>query len=228
MRFNEIDNTDKIDELLKKYFKITGEYSIVNGRVDVDGDCMLTAKCIKLPVKFNKVSGDFNCRYNELTTLEGGPTSVGGDFRCKYNQLTTLQGGPNSVGGDFYCGDNQLTTLEGGPTSVGGDFYCDGNRLTILDGGPTSVGRDFYCIRNQLTTLQGGPTSVSGDFYCDYNSSLPLLRLLFIKNLKLIIINDAPEDVVNYLNKYIGKGPGGALACAAELIKAGFRENAQR
>ena len=165
MRFNEIDNTDKIDELLKKYFKITGEYSIVNGRVDVDGDCKLTAKCIKLPVKFNKVSGNFNCSSNQLTTLQGGPTSVG----------------------------------EG-----------------------------FYCSNNQLTTLKGAPQSVGGEFYCRYDSNLPLLRLLFIKNLKLIRINNAPEDVVNYLNKYIGKGPGGALACAAELIKAGFNRNARR
>ena len=72
------------------------------------------------------------------------------------------------------------------------------------------------------------PQSVSGDFYCEYDSSLPLLRLLFIKNLKLIRINNAPKDVVNYLNKYIGKGPGGALACAAELARAGFKGNARR
>ena len=89
MRFNEIDNTDKIDELLKKYFKITGEYSIVNGRVDVDGDCRLATKCNTLPVKFNKVSGGFYCDDNQLTTLQGGPTSVGKDFNCRYNKLTS-------------------------------------------------------------------------------------------------------------------------------------------
>ena len=165
MRFDEIDNTDEIKSLLKLNFRIKGKISIVNGRVDVDGDCVLTSKCNTLPVKFNKVSGGFRCN------------------------------------------NNQLTSLQGAPTSVGGSFYCAGNKLT---------------------TLEGVPQSVSGDFYCEYDSSLPLLRLLFIKNLKLIIINDAPEDVVNCLNRYIGKGPGGALACAAELIKAGFRKNARK
>ena len=186
MRFDEIDNTDEIKSLLKLNFRIKGKISIVNGRVDVDGDCVLTSKCNTLPVKFNKVSGG---------------------FRCNNNQLTSLQGAPTSVGGSFYCAGNKLTTLEGAPQSVSGDFYCAGNKLT---------------------TLEGVPQSVSGDFYCEYDSSLPLLRLLFIKNLKLIRINNAPKDVVNYLNKYIGKGPGGALACAAELARAGFKGNARR
>ncbi len=104
-----------------------------DGTIDVEGDVDLTAmKLKKLPFKFGKVTGDFYCRNNKLTSLEGAPTSVGGSFYCYYNKLTSLKGGPTSVEGDFYCNDNELTSLEGAPTSVGGVFYCRDNQLTSL------------------------------------------------------------------------------------------------
>jgi hypothetical protein len=90
-----------------------------------------------------------------------------------------------------------------------------------------NVSGDFNCGRNQLTTLEGAPSSVGGSFYCSYSDNLPLLRLLLIKDVKeiyLVPINDIVEDI---LNKYIGQGRGGALACAAELTKAGFKNNAR-
>ena len=80
------------------------------------------------------VTGDFNCSYNKLTTLNGAPKSVGGNFRCSDNKLLSLDGVPKSVGGDFVCSGNLLTTLAGAPKSVGGNFYCSGNRLTSLRG----------------------------------------------------------------------------------------------
>jgi hypothetical protein len=127
-----------IDKICKKY-RIKN-YSInTDGTVDVDGDVNLSDKRLKkLPLKFNRVGGDFYCHYNELTTLEGAPKVVGGDFYCSYNQglpwfwlgtLTTLEGSPKEVGGDFYCDNNQLTTLEGSPKEVGGDFICSSNPL---------------------------------------------------------------------------------------------------
>ena len=93
---------------------ICDEYGITNytinsdGSIDVDGDVNLTNKKLtKLPVKFNKVSGNFYCSSNKLT-LEGGPKEVGGDFYCSNTQLTTLEGSPKEVGGDFNCFNNQL------------------------------------------------------------------------------------------------------------------------
>jgi hypothetical protein len=79
----------------------------------------------KLPVKFGKVSGDFWCDYNKLTTLEGCPNYVGDSFVCSANNLTTLEYCPNYVGGIFNCFGNNLTTLEGCPKYVGGGFYSD-------------------------------------------------------------------------------------------------------
>lgn len=59
---------------------------------------------------------------------EGKQYKVTGDFACSGNQLTSLEGSPKSVGGNFYCNNNQLTTLNGGPSSVGGNFNCSNNK----------------------------------------------------------------------------------------------------
>jgi hypothetical protein len=58
----------------------------------------------KLPVKFGKVSGVFDCRGNKLTTLDGSPTYVGEWFRCTGNNLSSLKGIEKcEIIGDFYC-----------------------------------------------------------------------------------------------------------------------------
>ena len=129
------------EEILDWVTMICDKYGIQNwsindeGRVDVDGDIdLVNFELTQLPLRFGKVTDDFWCQHNYLTTLNGSPSWVGGDFACSKNQLTTLEGAPQSVGGDFYCHTNYLTTLEGGPEKVGGDFYCNANRLTSLDG----------------------------------------------------------------------------------------------
>ena len=115
------------------------------------------------------VGGKFDCSHNYLSDLMGGPQYVGGSFDCSFNQLTSLRGAPQSVGGDFVCGFNQLTSLQGSPQSVDGNFYCSHNRLISLQGSPQSVGEVFYCSHNQLTSLQGSPQSVGRDFACRKN-----------------------------------------------------------
>jgi len=120
----------------KDIHKICKKYGIKNyiingdGSIDVDGDVDLSNKGLtKLPLKFNNVSGYFDCGFNKLESLEGAPQSLGGYFDCSYNRLTTLEGGPKSVGGHFYCSWNKLTKLEGAPQSVGGYFFCSYNPI---------------------------------------------------------------------------------------------------
>jgi hypothetical protein len=51
--------------------------------IDVNGDVHLydrQGNIEKLPVKFGKVSGDFDCGINNLTTLECCPNYVSGYF----------------------------------------------------------------------------------------------------------------------------------------------------
>ena len=127
-------NTD-IDSICQKYG--IENYTInEDGSIDVDGNVDLSFRNLsKLPLKFGRVSGDFYCDRNQLTTLEGCPKEVGGNFWCYNNNLTSLEGCSSDVivGGYFDCCNNKLTTLEGCPREVGGEFYCSNNQLTIIN-----------------------------------------------------------------------------------------------
>ena len=159
-----------VQEWLEKFYKRKDIHKNEDGSYDVDGNIDLSSMMLeKFPVKFNKISEDFWCNVNNLTTLEGAPSSVGGTFWCHDNKLTDLEGAPRSIGEDFWCYRNKLTSLEGAPNSVGGDFTCTHTKLTSLEGAPTSVGGTFSCSRNNLTDLEGAPKSVGGKFYCDHN-----------------------------------------------------------
>jgi len=73
---------------------ICQEYDIQNytinsdGTVDVDGIVDLSRRNLsKLHLKFGRVTGNFYCYNNKLTTLEGCPKVVGGEFYCYDNPL---------------------------------------------------------------------------------------------------------------------------------------------
>jgi hypothetical protein len=158
---------NKVEKICKKFG--IRNWSIRDGLVDVDGHVHLWNKGLtKLPLKFGRVSGGFDCENNNLTTLEGAPKEVSGYFYCYYNNLTTLEGAPKEVGGNFSCRNNNLTTLEGAPKEVGGDFSCRNNNLTTLEGAPKEVGGNFWCGYNKLTTLDHMP-NIRGDIYIDGN-----------------------------------------------------------
>ena len=120
-----------IDAICQKY-GITNYTINRDGSIDVDGDVALS--CVgfeRLPLKFNKVSGYFDCNYNQLISLEGSPKEVGESFDCHNNLLTSLVGSPREVGGYFNCGHNQLTSLEGAPKEAN-NFYCKHKPLPQL------------------------------------------------------------------------------------------------
>ena len=142
-----------IDAICKKY--LIKNYTInSDGTIDVGGDVFLQVKNLyKLPLKFNRVSGNFYCNDNKLVSLEGAPKEVGGIFNCSDNKLISLEGSPEEVGNNFNCANNQLTSLEGAPKWVGGYFDCNKNQLTSLEGAPKWIGRDFKCFMNPLPQL---------------------------------------------------------------------------
>jgi hypothetical protein len=167
----KIGLTQEQEEFLNECTKGTWTLNPATGLVDVEGnfDCSIYIKKLEdlKGVKFGKVSGDFKCSENRLTSLEGAPQEVGVDFYCEDNNLTSLVGAPRKVGGDFYCYENNLTSLAGAPKVVGGNFYCRDNKLTSLAGAPQKVGGGFYCEDNNLTSLVGAPQEVSRSFGCD-------------------------------------------------------------
>ena len=77
--------------------RICREYDIENytinpdGSIDVDEGVWLYDKGLtKLPLKFNKINGDFDCDDNELTSFEGSPVEVIGYFSCHFNKLSSF------------------------------------------------------------------------------------------------------------------------------------------
>ncbi len=103
----------EIHDICKKYS--IENYSInSDGSIDVNGNVNLyDMNLTELPLKFNRVSGYFDCSYNKLTDLENFPNEIKSWFNCSYNKLTSLKGVPEKVYDMFYCGGNPLESLDG-------------------------------------------------------------------------------------------------------------------
>ena len=70
--FEGFENTDIVN-ICRKY-NISNYVVNPDGSIDVYGIVNLRNNNLtKLPLKFNKLNGYFDCRYNKLTTLEGSP-----------------------------------------------------------------------------------------------------------------------------------------------------------
>lgn len=114
--------------------------------VDVEGDVNLEGELLnEIPFQFGKVTGNFNCCNNNLTSLKGSPKYVGRDFSCGYNKLTSLKGSPEYVGGRFWGRSNKLTSLEGAPDYIGGSCNFDVNvELKSLKGLKNIRGKNIW------------------------------------------------------------------------------------
>jgi len=211
--------TEEQEAFLNRYTDGTWSYNPATGLVDVKGDFGFPFKKLEdfKGVRFGKVSGNFNCADNQLTSLAGAPQEVGEDFLCGMNNLTSLEGAPQEVGGDFYCNDNELTSLAGAPQEVGRDFSCSENKLTSLEGAPQKVGGRFDCRINELTSLKGAPQEVGGYFRCEafelgrgewnLEGWLKVLKEGSPEAQKLILTILPAEE----LNKEIQKDPAGMI-----------------
>jgi hypothetical protein len=180
---------DEIGSICKQY-RIT-DYAIKDtktdhtlsdvddGSIDVDGDVYLAYKKLtKLPLKFNMVSGDFDCSNNTLTSLSGFPNYVGGYFKCDGNQLIKsehrlgyIKMGKDEIGS--ICKQYRITDYTVNPDGsidvkgdvdissfglkklplifnrVGGYFNCSDNQLTSFIGFPNYIGRGYDCRGNK-------------------------------------------------------------------------------
>ena len=113
---------NSIHDICKRY-KIKNYIINDDGSIDVVGDVDLCDKGLtEFPLRFNKVTGNFICDDNQLTTLKGCPRWVGGSFACGSNKLTSLEFNPEYVGGWFSCEFNDLIYKYCG-TEIGGRFY---------------------------------------------------------------------------------------------------------
>ncbi len=132
--FNRYIKELQIQNACKKY-NIENYTINSDGSIDVDGsDVSLFNKGLtKLPLKFNRISGFFDCSNNKLTSLEGCPNYVGDFFDCSNNKLTSLEGSPDRVIGSFVCSKNKLISLKGLPIIIENNFISSNNPISIID-----------------------------------------------------------------------------------------------
>jgi hypothetical protein len=173
------------------YFSITPD-----GLIDVNGSVRIFDNCEYLPVKFGKVVGLFECRYNGLKSLEGAPVEVGGSFDVEGNKLTSMKGVSKRVNGHIDISNNVGIVLDDFPEFVGGKLRmrdceltslgnkipkkvesldCTSNNLKSLEGSPIEVLGFFSVTYNKLTNLIGGPVKVGNGYSC-YGNELTSLE----------------------------------------------------
>lgn len=180
-----------------------------DGTIDVYDDVDLDGMdLIKIPVKFNRVNGNFIISNNYIVSLEGCPKYVRGRFDCQNNKLDkNLVGGPTSVGKDYNCYSNMLTSLEGSPNRVT-SFRCCRNKLTSLEGGPKEVDFTYSCFNNQLTSLKG-VNYVGKLLDCESNKLTSLMYVPEFNDSKFNISckgNPLPQEILsnhNIINRIV-------------------------
>lgn len=129
------------------YDNLEIEYKINNDlTIDIDNFIYTGRGNFPKFINFRKCKGEFSCDDCEMTSLRGCPQYVGSIFNCSYNFLKTLEGGPKRVDGSYVCRDNELISLKGCAEHVGGNFKCVLNKLRSLKYGPKYVGDKYICI----------------------------------------------------------------------------------
>jgi len=146
------------------YF-INDDFTIdVNGNVDLKNKnlCVFPDN-----IQFNKVTGSFDCSYNQLINLRGCPKIIGDNFYCDHNNLTDLLNSPLEVGDYYFCNNNQLFSLKG-LTKKFKSIGCYDNLLKTLEGLPETILGNLLCQNNLLESLESLPKYVKKDLHINF------------------------------------------------------------
>ena len=129
--------------------------------IDVDDDVIIAYRGLEyLPLRFNHVSGYFDCSANRLKTLEGCPQTLDSGFYCTNNNLESLKDCTQTINGDFMCSNNKLTDLEYFP-EVEGHIRIAENKVhylvyTFINKADSFMIEDFIdyeIVRNRDTVM---------------------------------------------------------------------------
>jgi hypothetical protein len=129
---------------------------------------------------------------------------------------------------------DNLLDLQGAPHTVGGEFFVKAPEMTHLTGAPRRVGGRCVLRSQSLKSLEHLPESCHL-LRIDMSPTLPLLRLTettYPIQWGYPIAHGASGNpklklAADIIGKYRGTGKSGAIKAAAELIKAGCKENAR-
>jgi hypothetical protein len=229
-------NYDHINIILDQQVNIHGEHDVnTDHTVDVEGDVEYKTSINQLRVQFGTITGSFVRNRStpqdpRLNSLVGFPRKVEGSVSVARSRIRDLTHAPNQVEGHFWayhCA--QLQSLHGAPRWVGGNFVAYNCALTSLKGAPLVVKGLFEVSGNPLENydhIPEGCVSVK----LPYNKSAPILRLLVYPEVTFTwdgVTTQAHPFVDEVMRKYAGQGRAGAIRAAAELVKAGYKENAR-
>jgi len=168
-------NIDKLCEL----YNISNYIINDDGSIDVDEHVIILGMGLtELPLKFNKVYGDFCCSGGNLTTLKNSPKYINGHFDCSYNELTNLNFLPEKINESFDCSNNKLISLKSNQSLVGGIIDCENNDIIDLSEFNIKFESYFYCSLN--------PISVFGINGCSLEEIMDFKIINFIRNNEII------------------------------------------
>ena len=105
-KFENYNSDIELEQLCEKYN--IKNYTIVDGKVNVDGNVYFKRNMDKIPIPFSEVTGTFIATDIGLKSLENSPIIVGGNFNVFDNKLTSLEFSPEYVGGVFNADFNKI------------------------------------------------------------------------------------------------------------------------
>lgn len=198
---NGVINVDGNVELsFKKLESLPFKFGSVTGSFNISGNELTTLE--NCP---DEVGGSYNISDNKVKSLEGCPDAINnGSFDCGYNLLETLVGGPRYVSSNYICKENHLKTLEGAPEIIPISFICNENLLKSLQFCPREVGGYFDCSENKIKSLVGGPNTKNG-YDCSHNELVNLegvpreLNSLYCGHNLLTTLEGGPDVIHNTL-----------------------------
>lgn len=168
--------------------KICEKYNIFNYKINKDNSIdvqesvdLSSCGLKKIPIKFNKVLGNFHVSYNSLKDLENSPNLVYGDFNCNYNKLTSLKGSPRSIWGDFDCSNNK--------------------ELKSIDFLPKIIYRSFYIIKTGVEDIYNESLINNSIFYDRHLSGLKFIGYETINHKEWLLSEKRKRNIGKILNK---------------------------
>ncbi|NWL04256.1 hypothetical protein DM790_25845 [Flavobacterium collinsii] len=122
------DFRSEVQQIIRDYWINIDSFKINCDRsITVDGSVKF-AECMnyltELPLKFDKINGNFDCSKLSLSTLKGSPKYVGGTFNCSFNDLNSLEYLPKKA--KRFIFDNRTKSL------FTGDINSDFEEVILL------------------------------------------------------------------------------------------------
>ncbi len=120
--------------------------------------------CIKdygkgeLPIRFNRVDGNFNVDWGNFEDMRYFPKYVGGNLDASGTYINSLEGCPEYIGGDFRISGRGhlsnspflLRSLEHCATHIGGNLDVNGQGIYSFEYFPKKLIGNFICENNPI------------------------------------------------------------------------------